>query len=325
MSFQSWLEWREIAGEFYGTYDTSLLLHVLVSMQKPKRILELGTGFGVSTLALGLACQQYGGSVRSIDDGRDWPMTYASLLEGKELILSRVQSPAFRKAMELTLNSTELPDYHEWLRAMAAAMNLDKVIHFDKSSLKLSGTQMFEEEVIPSTSRYDFVFVDCGHHPHYPLTMLAQCLVRCSSNASIFFDTWSTFYPTYAAMKSIVDGLNRGKLTPGLLEVGGRTLQSKVLTHDFQLVPLVTVGNRPENGLLWLRIAPEGPFPSPPTDTDGFFARRLGKLELEDLVMKGEFAEEPFSSVLLREQLARKLRTLPDEKIGELFKQIEGE
>ena len=59
--------------DHYNTHDFSVFLYSLIKMQKPKCVLELGTGFGVTAFLAAQACKENNkGKVITIDNGVQW-------------------------------------------------------------------------------------------------------------------------------------------------------------------------------------------------------------------------------------------------------------
>ena len=59
--------------DHYNTHDFSVFLYSLIKMQKPKCVLELGTGFGVTSFLAAQACKENNkGKVITVDSGLQW-------------------------------------------------------------------------------------------------------------------------------------------------------------------------------------------------------------------------------------------------------------
>ena len=59
--------------DHYNTHDFSVFLYSLIKMQRPKSVLELGTGFGVTSFLAAQACKENNkGHVTTIDNGLEW-------------------------------------------------------------------------------------------------------------------------------------------------------------------------------------------------------------------------------------------------------------
>lgn len=52
--------------------DIARLFKLLIHLQKPKRILEIGTGVGFSTTSMALAVKEYGGKITTIEIDESW-------------------------------------------------------------------------------------------------------------------------------------------------------------------------------------------------------------------------------------------------------------
>jgi hypothetical protein len=67
------LKLREDLGPIYGSEDLCVLLYSLARRDKPRSIVEIGTGLGVCTCWIANALRENGfGRILSTDDGRDF-------------------------------------------------------------------------------------------------------------------------------------------------------------------------------------------------------------------------------------------------------------
>lgn len=232
------------AGSVYGTEDFCFFLYSVVKMHKPQRVLELGTGTGVSSFWIARALRENGsGTLLTIDDGRQWDKVrqapglerygaqgYAS---HRDFILAMAER--FGVARELSLVTTSLPPYPE----------------FDP------GIEV------------DLLFSDFRHDPATVLALLAHFLPRMSEASSIFIDSASTAFASYLLLERLIEEFNVGRVPKELLtrlpEERAQDLASAVRSRRFTLVHLTEVKDRDQNGTAWIKIAPIDIVPYPRT------------------------------------------------------------
>jgi predicted O-methyltransferase YrrM len=233
-------QFTDRAGLIYGTEDWCLWLYALVKMQRPKTILELGTGALVSTLWLGRAAKENGvGHVWTVDDGRDWPLVFER------------QSGAFPQ-------ETITPDFADFFRRIVGKFGFEQQITHLACSMP-----PFPELEDP----IDLLFSDFRHRPEDLVEILAFYLPRLNDAGSVFLDSASTHYPSYALLEAITLQLNAGKI-PDLLwqriEPARREPSLEwVRRRSFQLVHLVESKQRAQNSTAWLRYWPADVRPWP--------------------------------------------------------------
>ena len=70
------LQFTQVFGPTYGTEDSTVFLYSIVKMQRPKTILEIGTGLGVCAFQMAMAVRENDyGHVYTLDNGDHWERT----------------------------------------------------------------------------------------------------------------------------------------------------------------------------------------------------------------------------------------------------------
>jgi predicted O-methyltransferase YrrM len=72
-------------GPIYGTEDFAIYLYSITKMFKPNVVVELGTGFGTTTLWSALALQEnQKGKIYTVDDGSEWLELHKKIFFSKQ-------------------------------------------------------------------------------------------------------------------------------------------------------------------------------------------------------------------------------------------------
>lgn len=223
-------------GSIYGTEDFCVYLYSIIKMTKPKTVLELGTGFGTTTLWSALALQENDlGKIHTFDDGREW----SSLSQAKE-------------RFDFLYNE----DYQTYIKNLFNCFELSDRIVFSPEEIK---------KVL--LTNIDILFCDFSHGPYAVIKFLADYLANMSDNSYIFIDSASTYYPSYQTLESVVNYFNQGKIPQTVLEEVSLTdldkFKSKVLSSKFELSHLIENKSRNQNSTTQIKISPIDIMPQP--------------------------------------------------------------
>jgi hypothetical protein len=234
---------REVGG-LYGTEDFSVFLYSIVKMHRPARVLELGTGTGVSTFWIARALQENGGgSLLTIDDGSHW----RGLREEPPLQAYGSRDHATQAA---------------FIAAMAERLGLAG--RFELLTAKLPPYPSFEPGVT-----IDMLFSDFRHDPAGILGLLQHFLPILSDTASVFIDSASTAFASYLLLERLVELFNAGQvpreLVKGLSPAKAAAVADAVRSRRFTLVHLTEARDRDQNSTAWLKIEPVDILPHPAT------------------------------------------------------------
>jgi hypothetical protein len=227
-------------GPLYGVEHFSLFLYSLIRMQRPKFILELGSGSGVCALMSAAGLKQNGtGSILSLDDGSQW---------GR---LS--QQPELRE-----YGCTDTVSHLQFLRNLARQFGLSKQVTFAERTFP-----DFPEVPEP----IDILFVDYESQPSAIATILRHYLPKMNAYFSIFIDGASTYLPSFLYLERTVEQLRAGKIPQSLL--GGAATSTRqwwvefAATHTLNVIHLTKVAERTQNSTAWLVGAPVDHRPYP--------------------------------------------------------------
>lgn len=269
--------YRHLAGRYFGTEDQSLLLYALARMQRPAKVVELGTGLGATTFALALALRENGaGHLWSVDDGRAW-RTILDRARGagaeRDLVESLAREPVVAPFFDA---ATRTRDVSHALSGLARAFGVDAHVTFVRATFDPHSPDVLDGAPWPEAAAgdLDVVVADAYHGVPRALAVVRAFLPRMASSSSIFVDSAATYLPTYMVLKETVRDLETGKVPVAL--VAGLSAEQRervgvlARTRRIQLVPLVERKARAQNGLLWLRIEPVDFLPHPATETRGF-------------------------------------------------------
>jgi hypothetical protein len=271
MSLVKLLAWRDIAGPFYGSEDQAVLLYSLVKMYRPRAVLELGTGLGVSSYWIAQALKENGeGQLLSVDDGSHWNEdAIQKVTPALDKLLRKLdEHPTFSSLFP----RAKVPHYFDWLNALARTLELDAHVSFVNESLDLSSLAPRSNAGLLSkmqANEIELLYADFTHGPDAVLALLAGFLPNMARSSSILIDSASTLWLSYFVLEQTVAQLNSGKVPAALLVGANKERRERMMeivaTRKFTLVHLVERKDRSQNGLAWLKIEPVNVVPYPLT------------------------------------------------------------
>lgn len=298
-------EWSKLVGGRYGSEAQSLLFYSLVKMHKPKNVLELGTGLGVTAFWIAQALSENGnGHIWTIDDGSHWDGMIHQLAEGgdKESAASRLVNnikgnSTFNYLLDENAARTPVPSYEALICQLAEQFSLNSHLTFMKGAIPTkSNTAASEDPFLGKALEQplDLLFCDFAHGPTSVLMLLAKFLPSMAESSSIFIDSASTYFRSFMVLEQTINQLQNGKI-PALFLAGMSpdkklALMELVMTRRFTLIPLVEKVNRAQNGLIWLKIEPYNFVPYPLTGMRDMFGNGMIEGEaLEYFFSTGKF------------------------------------
>jgi predicted O-methyltransferase YrrM len=224
-------------GHYYGTEDFSIYLYSIIKMMKPKTVLELGTGLGISTLWAAIALEENkNGTIHTIDDGSDWSNF---------------------KVQKFFFENYYRDSYHEYISNLISTFQFNDVIHFHHE--KINEASEFDN--------LDIIFSDYSHSPYSVINLIAKFLPKMKEDSYIFIDSASTYYSSFHTLEAIVDNFNRGKIPKTLFELISpddlEKFYSKVMNSKFELTHIIENKNRNQNSTAQIKISPIDIMPSP--------------------------------------------------------------
>ena len=196
----------EFIGPAYGTEGLSLLLHALVRMQKPRSVVEFGTGLGVSAFWMALAAKRNRiGHVWSVDNGEIFDKCpYLLDATVNHMEQSSYGAPAASSGQDYLRDVSMRLRLGEYLTFVVREVDFTKTAHL--------GSYPFSSEAI------DLVLYDLRQGAGSIIDMLAQVLPRISSSSSIVFDSAPTWCTTHLLLREVGEVLNSGRVPRALQE-----------------------------------------------------------------------------------------------------------
>mgnify|MGYP003583331330 CR=1 FL=1 len=238
---------RDRMGWIYGSEDLCVLLYSLVKRMQPGIVIELGSGFGVTTAWIAAAMKESGrGVLHTYDNGSHFESGAG------QRVLQELEAPlrAFAAAGD------ERPDYLVYLAPMLRWVDvMDHVVahQCDIDFKSVASSAAFNAGV-------DIVFSDFNHSPVSIQSLLSAFLPRLADCASIFIDSASTHRLSYLTLEKIVADLNSNKLPLGILAGLSVTEEAalicKVQRSRFRLMHLIEAHVRAQNSTAWISIEP---------------------------------------------------------------------
>jgi predicted O-methyltransferase YrrM len=264
-------EWNRLLGETYSSEDKASFFYALIKMQKPQRLLEIGTGVGVCSLFMAQAVKENGsGHVFTLDNGTEWDKHF------EPYFTDRIRpSPTFAPLLER--------DFFATMQRLAEKAELGDRISFLQGELSVTDVEPITAEDHPFLASalaapLDLVFCDIDHSPVGCLGILTKFLPLLAPAASIFIDSASTFLPSYLALEHTVAQMNAGKVPAFMLASSDpgtrRRLRDLVAARRFTLIHLTEHKERNGNGFAWLKVEPANLFPAPLTAMRGLIAEK---------------------------------------------------
>lgn len=220
-------------GHVYGTEDWSIFMYALAKMHKPMRVLELGAGVGACSLWLAQAVKENGmGHVYTVDDGRDWEKVLAT---NQDVFTAEESLPGFA-------------DYLNHLRQrFGVAEQLTYIPH------SMPPFPLLDQPI-------DMLFSDFMHGPNDIMQILGNYLSVMAQASSIFIDSASTSFPSFAMLELLVPQLNQGRVPQMLLESVPQAQREAtvemVRSRRFNLIHLTEQKRRAQNSTAWIKIEP---------------------------------------------------------------------
>ena len=245
---------RELLGPRYGSEDLCVLLYSLVRRERPRIIVELGTGLAVSALWMAQAAKENGvGHVFTLDDGRHFERAFREVARAHGGLPPDLVPDAPRDLISYVRDLS-----HSC--GVAAHVSLRQVT-FGESA----------DDVLPPGMDFggsiDLLFADFAHGPEAIVAILAFFLPRLSECASIFIDSASTHLPSYLLLEHLIEQLNRGKMPAAFRSPMSRdreqALGGLVGRRTFRLMHLIERKDRDQNSTTWIRIEPTDWRPQP--------------------------------------------------------------
>lgn len=244
------LELRDTIGPHYGSEDLCVMLYSLVKREKPRCVVELGTGLGVTSAWIAAAMRENGfGTIVTVDNGEHFEA-----------------APPLGVRYPLPPNLQELGDldYESLLGRIFERAGVAANVKFVRRDIDLGDlcwldACLGELDEDGSPAPIDIVFSDYSHAPAMVARIVAGFLPRLAEVGSIFVDSASTHLASYHLLEYMTAMLQRGRVPKELLEQLGderlrKLLAERVAGSEFRLMHLVEKVARKQNSTAWLRV-----------------------------------------------------------------------
>ena len=244
------LELRDAIGPHYGSEDLCVFLYSLVKREKPRCVVELGTGLGVTTAWIAAAMRENGfGTIVTVDNGAHF-----------------ASAPPLAERQELPPSLQELGSlgYDALLRRIFERAGVASHVKSLRCDIDLHDLRWLDESVGPSAADglpapIDIVFSDFNHSAANVARIVGAFIPRLADVGSILIDSASTHLTSYYLLEHLTALLQRGQVPKELLEQAGdarlaERLAARVANSGFRLMHLVEKLERAQNSTAWLRV-----------------------------------------------------------------------
>lgn len=236
---------REQLGPIYGSEDLCILLYALARREKPKVVVELGTGLGVTTSWIAAAMKENGfGTIYTFDNGSHF----------KRERIQNVTS-SLSKPLSVITEGLESITYDEFLTRLFSVGEVETHVAFTEADI--------EKETVLSRlddENIDWLFSDYSHGPGIVEKIVSAFLPYMSETSSIFLDSASTHIPSFLILERIIACLQDLKVPLTLRNFMTADELTSVLSlvgkSEITLRHLTEKRHRDQNSTAWIRFEP---------------------------------------------------------------------
>lgn len=236
---------REVLGRIHGSDEICLLLYSMVKRDKPRVIVELGTGLGVTSAWMAAALRENQvGRLYTYDNGDHYKQ------DGVQAFIAKMDGPL--AALAALANKASFGEF------IGTLLDLGQVageVDFNEAWIE-------RERVLGDIEGQpiDMVFSDFNHSPEAIQHIIGGFLPSMATTSSLFIDSAPTHLPSFHALTNLVGILQSGRIPQSIRQTMGTTELERatelVSTSRFTLQHLVENSNRAQNSTAWLRIEP---------------------------------------------------------------------
>jgi predicted O-methyltransferase YrrM len=245
------LEIRDRFGPLYGTEDLCVLFYSLVRRERPRNLVELGTGLGVCSLWVAHALRELGaGHLCSFDDGSHFCQTSAVFDTMTQDVASRPDEISATPAT-----------YFNLLNAMSIELGVEEHVSFINETIDFNADFSSLFAKIPAEP-IDWLFTDIAHGPAAILVILRECLPKMAHTGSIFIDSAPSYAPSRRLLEDLVSGFNEGNLPGAFADCDDRVaeaIRKAIAGRRFTLMHLREARDRRQNSTAWIKIERRDP------------------------------------------------------------------
>lgn len=251
MSFERLCALRDSMGWVYGSEDLCVLLYSLVKRARPRTVIELGTGFGVTAAWMGIALRESGlGFIHTYDNG-----SHFCSAPGQRF-LETLHGPLAESMLE---PGQGYLDFLGRVFSWAGVEDQVKAHVQDICVSEIAQSPEFDEGI-------DILFSDFSHSQQSIQALLGAFIPRMSDSASIFIDSASTQRLSCLTLESLIGALNQNKIPRALIQGHNdedtAKLVAKIQRSRFRLMHLVEARERAQNSTAWISIEPVDVIPT---------------------------------------------------------------
>jgi predicted O-methyltransferase YrrM len=236
-------------GPIYGSEDLCVLLYSLVKRQKPRVVVELGTGFGVTTAWIAAAMTENGfGTIYTVDNGTHFE--------------SSRQRNKFDQLDGMLTSLAPISHAHSFFAEVFERAGVAQCVRSIEHDIDLVNLAWLDAEINKDHENQpiDVVFSDFNHSVQTICQILASFLPRMADNASIFIDSASTKMVSYYMLEHLMKMLENNKVPIEILAMASDTAQKEQLarilqTSVFKLTHLIERQERAQNSTAWLSVS----------------------------------------------------------------------
>lgn len=239
------MRYASVFGPVFGSEDSSLLLHSLVKMQQPEVVVELGTGLGVSAVAMAFAAKANGrGMVFTVDD--------LEFLERDPQLLGCVIEALTRNSLGSFAAANAAEFFDELIREFGLSDHLTVV----RTTIDLDDPHHIDSYPFAEL-KIGLLFSDFSHGPDDILGLLAHFLPRMTPFSSLIVDSVPSDPISYLTFERLIQQLQTGRILPALAQRCTVDLHEVIRARRLTLVHFLERKDRAsQNGCSLLRLEP---------------------------------------------------------------------
>jgi predicted O-methyltransferase YrrM len=246
--FRELLAIRYQLGALHGSEEICVLLYSLIKREKPKVIVELGTGMGVSTAWMAAAMKENGfGRILTYDNGSHFDKPKVKEFLGQ-----------MHGSLQPIAETGATGDFEEFLTKLFKSVGVSEHVHFFKGDLDLNDVANIAQAL--NGQKIDMLFSDYSHSAEMVQTIVGTFLPMMANTSSIFIDSASTHVPSFLTLERLVELLNHGKIPQRMSlrqsDVQREATKSLMEHSSFKVMHLIENLDRPQNSTAWIRIEP---------------------------------------------------------------------
>ncbi|MEM7060405.1 MAG: class I SAM-dependent methyltransferase [Pseudomonadota bacterium] len=244
---------RDQIGPVFGSQTLCMLLHVLALREKPSRVIELGTGLGVTTAWIAAAmAKNRDGRIVTIDNGAMFPL----------------KNEAF--AAHFRQMFPEVEDHVGFMERLAGSLSFGDRIEYINQDVDFSSPNgLLQSLQVDKSAQYDWVFCDVIHGPEAVEACFAGFLAIAAPSFSLFIDSASTLTESFLLAERMVDQLRRGKIPEVFNDFEDDEVRDRVraLAHsrEFTIHHFTEQVDNAQNSTMLIKAFPVDAIPYPAT------------------------------------------------------------